>query len=62
MERLEITEEMRNDCKFSVREPETKRHLGDVGLNERIILRQILMDKVWIGFSWLGILTDGGFL
>jgi hypothetical protein len=40
-------------------------HLGDPGVDERIILRQIFMKRdvgLWTGLSWLRIETGGGHL
>jgi hypothetical protein len=48
-----------------VGKPEGRRHLGDPGVDGRIILRCIfrMLDVgVWIGSSWLRIGTGGGLL
>jgi hypothetical protein len=39
-------------------------HLGDPGVDERIMLKWIFKKKdgAWTGLSWLGIGTDGGLL
>ena len=48
-----------------VEKPEGKNHLGDQGIDRRIILRWICRKwnvGVWTGLSWLRIGTDGGHL
>jgi len=45
--------------------PEGKNHLGDPGVDRRIILRWIFRKwdvRVWTGSSWLKIGTGGGYL
>jgi hypothetical protein len=45
--------------------PEERNHLGDAGVDGRIILRWIFRKKdvgVWTGSSWLRIATGGGHL
>ena len=51
--------------RFSVEEPEEKNHLGDPGVDGRIILRWIFRKwdvGVWTGSSWLRIGTGCGYL
>jgi hypothetical protein len=46
-------------------ESEAKKYLEDLGINGRIILKLILGKhgwRVWIGFIWLRIGTNGGLL
>jgi hypothetical protein len=46
--------EMRNAYKIFIRNPQGKNHLGDLGVDGRIILKCILKIMcVWIGFNWL---------
>jgi hypothetical protein len=45
--------------------PEGKRHLGDPGVDGRIILRWIFRKwdlRVWTGLGWLRLETGGGHL
>jgi hypothetical protein len=52
------------ECYFKTNLRETS-HLGDPGLDRRIILRWIFRKwdlKVWTGSSWLRIGKGGGFL
>jgi hypothetical protein len=39
-----------------------RKHLGVIGVDERIILKLILKYRVWTGFIWLRIRIIGGFL
>jgi hypothetical protein len=48
-----------------VKKPEGRDHLGDTGVDGRIILRWILRKwdvRVWTGSSWLRIGTGSGLL
>ena len=52
-------------CRVLVGRPEGKNHLGDPGVDWRIILRWIFRKwdmGVWTGSSWLRIETGGGHL
>jgi hypothetical protein len=56
---------MRNAYKIVVGKPDRKRHLGDLGADEKITLRWILKKygmKVWTGVNFLRMGTNGGFL
>jgi hypothetical protein len=51
--------------KSIVKNPEEKRPLGDIGVNVSMILKRILGKygiKLWIGFKWLGVGHNDGFL
>jgi len=57
--------EWRGSCRVLVGKPEGKNHLGDPGVDGRIILIWIFRKwevGVWIGSSWLRIGTGGGHL
>ena len=58
-------EEGRGVHKVLVGKPEGKNHLGDPGVDGRIILRWIFRKwdvRIWTGSSWLRIGTGGGLL
>ena len=51
--------------RVSVGKPEGKNHLGDPGVDGRIILRWIFMKRpvgIWTGSNWLRIRAGGGHL
>ena len=57
--------ERRGVYRVLVGKPEGKSHLGDPGVEGRIILRWIFRKcyvRVWTGSSWLRIGTGGGHL
>jgi len=59
------TGDRRGIYKVLVDKPEGKSHLGDPGVDGRIILRWIFSEwdvGVWNGSSWLRISTGGGHL
>ena len=54
--------EWRGTCKVLVGKPEEIDHLGDVGVDGRVILKSILKKsfaRTWIGLVWLRIGTGG---
>ena len=57
--------ERRGVYRVLVEKPEGKEHLGDTGVDGRIIIRWIFRKwdvGVWTGSSWLRIGTGGGHL
>jgi hypothetical protein len=55
--------EMKNAYIFRLENIKGKQHLGDVGVDEKIILEWNLGkygEKVWTGRTWLRIGTSGG--
>ena len=57
--------EIRGVYKVLVGKPDGRYHLGDPGIDGRIILRWIFTKwdvGVWNGSSWLGLRTCGGHL
>jgi hypothetical protein len=49
---------------FGLGEPRERDHLGDTGVDRRLILKWIFRkwDGAWTGLIWLRLGTDGGHL